>query len=136
MGLRGWELDYFTILLKIDINMEQFRKKIRVGISVGDLNGIGRFYLHTTSETLSSDDLINNNNISIYSSSRENLRIVGVQNGIANVQLYTILGKEVLRSSFEGTGMNDIQLPSLAEGVYIVHLSTTNGTINKKVIIQ
>ena len=101
-----------------------------------DLNGIGRFYLHTTSETLSSDDLINNNNISIYPSSRENLRIVGVQNGTANIHIYNILGKEVLRSSFEGTGMNDIQLPNLAEGVYIVNLLTDKGTINKKIIIQ
>ncbi|CAI8333004.1 MAG: Uncharacterised protein [Flavobacterium sp. SCGC AAA160-P02] len=101
-----------------------------------DLSGIGRFYLHTTSESLSSDDLLNNNNISMYASSKENLRVVGVQNGTANVRLYTILGKEVLRSSFEGTGMNDIQLPNLSEGVYIVNLSTTNGTINKKIIIQ
>jgi len=101
-----------------------------------DVNGIGRFYLHTTSETLSSDDFLNNNNISIYPSSRENLRIVGVQNGTANIHIYNILGKEVLRTSFEGTGMNDVQVPNLAEGVYIVNLSTTNGTINKKIIIQ
>mgnify|MGYP001198042089 CR=1 FL=1 len=101
-----------------------------------DVNGIGRFYLHTTSETLSSDNLLNNNNISIYPSSRENLRIVGVQNGTANIHIYNILGKEVLRSSFEGTGMNDIQLPNLSEGVYIVNLLTDKGTINKKVIIQ
>ena len=101
-----------------------------------DVNGIGRFYLHTTSQSLSSDDFLNNNNISIYTSSRENLRIVGVQSGTANVSLYNILATEVLRSSFEGTGMNDVQLPSLAQGVYIVRLSTDKGTINKKVIIQ
>lgn len=101
-----------------------------------DVNGIGRFYLHTTSQSLSSDDFLNNNNISIYTSSRENLRIVGVQSGTANVSLYNILATEVLRSSFEGTGMNNIQLPSLAQGVYIVRLSTDKGTINKKVIIQ
>ena len=100
-----------------------------------DLAGIGRFYLHTTSETLSSDDLLNNNNISMYASSKENLRVVGVQNGTANVQLYTILGKEVLRTSFEGTGMNDIQLPSLAEGVYIVRLETETGVKNKKISV-
>lgn len=100
------------------------------------LEGIGRFYLHTSSSTLDSDDLLNDNNISIYSSSRENLRIVGVENGTANVQIYDILGKEVLRTSFEGTGMNDIQLPNLREGVYIVQLATTNKKINKKIILQ
>ena len=101
-----------------------------------DLNGIGRFYLHTTAGSLGADDLSMNNNISIYTSSRENLRIVGVQNGTATVQLYNILGKEVFRTTFEGTGMNDIQLPSLPQGMYIVNLGTVNGTINKKIIIQ
>ena len=101
-----------------------------------DLNGIGRFYLHTTAGSLGADDLSMNNNISIYTSSRENLRIVGVQNGTATVQLYNILGKEVFRTTFEGTGMNDIQLPSLTQGMYIVNLGTVNGTINKKIIIQ
>ena len=101
-----------------------------------DLNGIGRFYLHTTTGSLSADDLLMNNNISIYNSSRENLRIVGVQNRTAKVQLYNILGKEIFSNTFEGAGMNDIQLPSLAEGLYIVNLSTTNGKTNKKIIIQ
>ena len=101
-----------------------------------DLNGIGRFYLHTTSGVLSSDDLLINKNISIYSNSRENLRIVGVQNGTANIHIYNILGKEVFNTSFEGAGMNDIQLPNLTEGLYIINLTTDRGTINKKVIIQ
>ena len=101
-----------------------------------DLNGIGRFYLHTTTGSLGADDLLMNNNISIYNSSRENLRIVGVQNGTAKVQLYNILGKEVFSTAFEGAGVNDIQLPSLAEGLYIVNLSTANGKTNKKIIIQ
>jgi len=100
-----------------------------------DLNGIGRFYLHTTSEVLSSDDFLNNN-ISIYISTKENLRIVGIHNGTAEVQLYNILGKEVFSAAFEGTGMNDIQLPNIKEGIYIINLTTDKGTINKKVIIH
>ena len=100
-----------------------------------DLNGIGRFYLHTTSEVLSSDDFLNNN-ISIYISSRENLRIVGIHNGTAEIQLYNILGKEVFSTAFEGTGMNDIQLTNMKEGIYIINLTTDKGTINKKVIIN
>lgn len=101
-----------------------------------DLNGIGRFYLHTTSEVLSSDDILNNNNISIYIPSRQNLRVVGVQNGTANIHIYNILGKEVFNTAFEGAGMNDIQLPNIKEGIYIINLTTDRGTINKKVIIQ
>ena len=100
------------------------------------LSGIGRFYLHTTSSVLSADDFNTNNNISIYTSSNENLRIVGVQNGTATVQLYNILGKEMLKTSFEGNGVNDINLNTIPMGIYIVKLTTENGVLNRKIIIQ
>ena len=100
------------------------------------LSGIGRFYLHTTSGVLSADDLALDNNISIYKSSIDNLRIVGVQNGTAKLQMFNILGKTVLKTSFEGNGVNDINLNNIPVGIYIVKLATENGTINRKIIIQ
>ncbi len=100
-----------------------------------DLNGIGRFYMHTSSQALSTDE-INLNNISMYTSSENNLRIVGVQNGDADVKIYNILGKLVVRSSFQGNGVNDITLPNLRTGVYIIQLETSVGKLNKKVIIE
>ena len=75
-----------------------------------NLDGIGRFYLHTTSGVLSANDFATNTNISIYTSSKDNLRIAGVQKGTATVRLYNILGKEVLNTSFVGSGVNDINL--------------------------
>ena len=101
-----------------------------------DLSGIGRFFLHTTSSTLSANDLATSNNLSIYSFNRETLRVVGVQNGTANLQIFNLLGKEVLRSSFEGSGVNDISLPKLALGVYIVKVNMQTGQLNKKIIIE
>ena len=101
-----------------------------------DLSGIGRFYLHTTSESLSTAALGIDSNISIYKSSSDNIRIVGVQNGTANVQMYNMLGKEVLKTSFEGNGVNDIKLINISTGVYILKIALENGTINKKIIIQ
>ena len=101
-----------------------------------NLDGIGRFYLHTTSGALSSDDFAINNNISMYTSSNDNIRIVGIQNGNATVQLYTILGKEILKSSFTGSGINDIKVNDIPRGIYIVKLTTENGTLNRKIIIQ
>ena len=100
------------------------------------LSGIGRFYLHTTSGVLSADDLALDNNISIYKSSIDNLRIVGVQNGTAKLQMFNILGKTVLKTSFEGNGVNDINLNNIPVGIYIVKLTTENGTLNRKIIIQ
>ena len=85
---------------------------------------------------MSADDFGAINNISIYKSSNQNLRIVGVQNGKATVQIYNILGKEVLKTSFEGNGVNDIKLNNLHLGLYILKLATEKDTINKKIIIQ
>lgn len=100
-----------------------------------DLNGIGRFYLHTSSQVLSVDD-INLENISIYTSEPNNLRIVGIQSGTAQVSIFNILGAQIVKTSFEGNGLNDVTLPNLRSGVYIVQLETENGKLNKKVIIE
>ncbi|MDB4559604.1 T9SS type A sorting domain-containing protein, partial [Flavobacteriaceae bacterium] len=104
----------------------------------GSLNGIGRFYLHTRTESsLSAPNDFEINNISMYTTSEENLRIVGVQSGKASVVLYDILGKQILSTSFEGTGVNDILLPKhISEGVYIVRMKTVSGIINKKINLK
>jgi hypothetical protein len=104
----------------------------------GSLNGIGRFYLHTRTESsLSAPNDFEINNISMYTTSEENLRIVGVQSGKASVVIYDILGKQILSTSFEGTGVNDILLPKhISEGVYIVRMKTVSGIINKKINLK
>ncbi len=103
-----------------------------------DYNGIGRFYLHTSSTTLDlNEPPININNISVYTSSRENLRIVGLQNGQATLRIFNILGKKILDTRFKGNGVNDIKLPqSITSGVYIVQLITSTGKLNKKISVE
>jgi hypothetical protein len=98
-----------------------------------NLDGIGRFYLHTTSSVLSTNDMMLNH-ISIYTSSK-NLHIYGVQNGISKVRLYNLLSKKILTTSFGGNGIN-IPLPSFNSGVYIVQLETETGMVNKKIILN
>jgi hypothetical protein len=101
-----------------------------------DINGIGRFYLHTTSSVLSTDKVTLNNHLSIYTSSKENIRISGVYSGVAKLRMYNILGKQVLNTSFEGNGLNDIALPNnISSGVYIVHLATESKIVTKKILI-
>ncbi len=100
-----------------------------------DLNGIGRFYIHTTSSALSTDE-INLDHLSVYTSDNNNLRIVGIQNGRAKVNMYDILGKQVLATSFQGNGLNNVSLPNLRAGIYIVQLETENGKLNTKLIIE
>mgnify|MGYP000716280015 FL=1 len=99
-------------------------------------NSTGRFYLHTTSASLSTGNVLDNNPVSIFTTTRDNLRIVGVQSGTANVQMFNILGKQVFNTSFEGSGSNNINLPVLGSGVYIVQVKNESGTVNKKVVIE
>jgi len=100
-----------------------------------DLNGIGRFYLHTKSSVLSTNDVMLDH-ISIYKTNNYTLKIVGLSQGIANLKLYNILGKQMMSASFESKGVENISLPRLATGVYIVQLETKTGTINKKIILN
>jgi hypothetical protein len=101
-----------------------------------DLNGIGRFYIHTTASVLNIDNNVLEN-VSVYKTSNTNLRITGLQNGATSIKLYSVLGQQVLRSTFEANNVNNILLPSsLRVGVYIVQVKNAKGTITKKIVIE
>ena len=74
--------------------------------------------------------------ISIYNSGNNKLRIVGVQNENVRIKIYNILGKEVLNTSFQGDGVNNITLPYVRTGIYIIQLETKNNKLSKKLIIK
>jgi hypothetical protein len=97
-------------------------------------DGIGRFYLHTVSNELEIGEN-NLDNIIVYKSSDNNLSISGLQDGMANLKIYNMLGKQILETSFEGNGTNNITMQSFQQGVYIVHLETETGTLIKKIIL-
>jgi hypothetical protein len=99
-----------------------------------DLNGIGRFYIHTTATALS-DNQLSLTNVSIYIVDN-NLTITGVHNDNASVRVYDLIGKEVVNTTFEGKGLNKIELPILNTGVYVVQLETQTEAVNKKIIIK
>ena len=98
------------------------------------INGVGRFYLHTTQSVLNINDAALDN-VSVFKV-HNSIRIVGLQQGKAAVKLFNLLGKQVLNTAFESNGTKDISLPSLAKGVYIVQLETVEGKLNKKIILE
>ena len=100
-----------------------------------DLYGIGRFYLHTKSSVLNTDSFLLDN-ISIFKTDNSNLRIAGLQPGNVSVKLFNILGKQMMSSAFKSNGVQNISLPNLATGIYIVQLETESGTLNKKIILE
>lgn len=95
----------------------------------------GRFYLHTLSKALSNSSEIANK-INIFKANNSTLKITGLQNGTSSLKIYNTIGKQVLSTSFVANGNNDILLPNLAPGVYVVKLKSDATTTNRKIIIE
>ena len=98
-------------------------------------NGIGRFYLHTRSAALSTDDVLLDA-VRIFKTNNSTVRISGLNNGKANFRMFNILGKQLLNISFTANGNKDISLPNLATGIYLIQLETEQGSISKKIILE
>lgn len=104
-------------------------------------NGIGRFYLRTSTSDLRKTLDINDfdlNKINMYLSSDRNLRITGVNSKRTTIKLFNILGKRVLNRKMSlSNSIIDLTLPSsIKNGIYIVKLETEKGNINKKIFIK
>jgi len=115
--------------------LDQTNAKYTTTLSA-NLDGIGRFFLHTSSSALSIDNLSALDNISLYTTNQKNLRIVGIQQGETKVKLYNILGKQILKTSFIANGVNDVAIPNLKTGIYVVQIENQEGNLNRKIIIE
>ncbi len=100
------------------------------------LDGIGRFYLHTKASGVLGTETVDFENVSVYAINNNTLRVVGIPSGNSSVKLFTILGKQVMQTSFSSTGVQDISLPKLATGMYIIQLETASGKLNKKIVLE
>jgi trimeric autotransporter adhesin len=99
-------------------------------------DGIGRFFLHTKSSALSTSSNYLES-VSIYKSNASTLKIAGLTEGKASFKLFNVLGKQVLKTSFtSNNGVQDINLPKLATGIYVIQLETEAGQLNKKITIE
>lgn len=95
----------------------------------------GRFYLRTSSKTLStSDDFLSY--INLYKIDNQVIRITGLKNEKVNLKMYDVLGKEVFKTNFTGDIKNDISLPNLRAALYLIDVSTDKGKVSKKIIIE
>ncbi|TXD46645.1 T9SS type A sorting domain-containing protein [Polaribacter sp. IC073] len=99
------------------------------------LKGIGRFYIHTAQKVLSTNH-VSLEKISIYKLDNSTLKIVGLQQEATSITLFNILGKQIMKTSFTANGIEEVSLPKLAKGVYIVQLETEIGKLNKKIILE
>ena len=100
-----------------------------------DANGIGNFYLHTTSQALSTpSETLNGVNAFIFNDNT--LRILGLNDNKIDLKLTSLIGKELLNKTISSTGTTDILLNKIPTGIYFVTIKSNQGILNKKVLIK
>ena len=100
-----------------------------------DINGVGRFYLHTSKKTLSNYNS-SINNINIYLKNNKTLRVDGLSSEKTTITIYNILGKEVINTTFSTlSSSKDIPLSNLGHGFYLLKLKNTYGNVEKKIVL-
>ena len=127
--LEDRELNVFTELVTSDTDVY----KVDLAAAV---NGVGRFYLHTSQKVLDVSDVPILTNIKIYTTTNTNLRIVGLPEGAKALKLYNIIGQEIMSTSFNTNGVKDIALPNLSKGVYTVQLKIGSEIIREKIFLE
>ena len=127
--LEDRELNVFTELIAVDTDVY----KVDLAAAV---NGVGRFYLHTSQKVLDVSYVPILTNIKIYTTTNTNLRIVGLPEGAKALKLYNIIGQEIMSTSFNTNGVKDIALPNLSKGVYTVQLKIGSEIIREKIFLE
>lgn len=113
----------------IDITKETYKITLNE-----NTNDSGRFYLHTSSKSLSTSS-IEFFDTTIFTVDKS-LKIKGLNGAKGTVSIYNLLGKEVFYNSFKTSNNLDFLIPNITTGVFIVKLSTDKGNLNKKVVVK
>ena len=90
-----------------------------------------------TSTTLSNNDFSLNQNIKIYPNPTSG--IFSIQSTLdenIKVQIFDILGKQVLKSIIINKGINTIDASELSKGIYQLKFNNENGSSTQKLIIN
>ncbi|MGJ8745511.1 T9SS type A sorting domain-containing protein [Polaribacter sp.] len=99
-----------------------------------DVNGTGRFYVHTSSTALDLEGLTSSK-IKMYASNNK-LYIKNIDSENTHIQLFDVLGKKVFEENTFITNDKKINLSHLSAGVYVVNLSTNKEKISKKIVLK
>jgi ELWxxDGT repeat protein len=102
-----------------------------------DLNGAGRFYLHTANQTPLSTDSYNIDE-TLYVYSVNNKIIINGLNGLENsVSVFDVLGKKVAEVDKNTESNLEIVVNSkLTKAVYFVNIETNKKVISKKILLK
>ena len=104
-----------------------------------DLQGVGRFFIHTSATTMSNEDATTNL-LNVFKLDRNNFITVeglATQSNQTNLKLYNILGKEVLSTTLaNNTNTQTISTEGISTGIYVIKLESGNNLLTKKLIIK
>ncbi len=106
---------------------------------MSDLVGAGRFYIHLTEDTMSTNDLSSNMMNAYKESNSDFITIEGLssQNGEIKVSIYNILGSKVMGTSFDNSlNQRILSTQGISQGIYIVELVSMGSRVTKKILIK
>ena len=104
-----------------------------------DLNGTGRFYLHTSSGNLGLNENALAYDLQIYTvDASEELIIKGqLSSSITKATLYSLQGKLVLSKTLDQSSqLNTLDISGLSSGLYVVKVEDGNQSKTQKVLIK
>ena len=104
-----------------------------------DLEGVGRFFIHMSADTMSNED-VSTSMLNAYKEVNANyITIEGLatQSNNINVSLYNILGTKLLDTSLSNSvNTQTLSTVGMASGIYVIELESGNDRLTKKLIIQ
>jgi len=104
------------------------------------LNGAGRFYLHYTTKTLTTESVSSASFLTAYKGTNSNyITIEGLQKFLqpANLHLYNVLGMKVLSKKIQKPTQKEmLSTVGLDTGVYILKVQAENIVFTKKLVIK
>ena len=105
-----------------------------------NLSEVGRFYLHLTQTTFSTEDDMQTNHLNAYKLDSSNfITIEGLafQSNQTNLRLYNILGQQVLQKTLaNNSNLETVSTEGFATGVYVIKLESENVIVTKKIVIK
>ena len=104
-----------------------------------DLEGVGRFFIHMSADTMSNEDVSTSllNAYKEVDASFITIEGLATQTNETKVSLYNILGREVLSTTLNNNmNTQTISTVGMASGIYVIELESGTDRLTKKLIIQ
>ena len=104
-----------------------------------DLDGVGRFFIHMSADTMSNEDVSTSllNAYKEVDASYITIEGLATQTNETKVRLYNILGREVLSTTLNNNmNTQTISTVGLSSGIYVIELESGTDRLTKKLLIQ